>query len=170
MPNAKLHRQTPDYEPRFSRELGVPNIHPESVFSEVIQRDRSVCENCWQTRWDIYAEEFYGKANGWQQYERWYPIPGRNHPDALPNQRHDGTPRCCDNCGFESGRDRPLTLARACEYADNLSTALNERDIPHDREALLKTVRRRKQRPEFQSHSEDDVFGHAVAEAIRAAR
>lgn len=168
MSNARLNRQTPDYEPTFSRALSVPAMRPERVFPELIQRDNTICDNCWRTRWDVYAEDYYGSETGWNRYERWYPLAGRNHPDALPNLRHDGSPRACASCGFESGRDRPLSLEQACGYAWNLCESLAERGVAHDRETLLKVVRQRKRQPEYQSYSESDIYGYAVAEAIRA--
>ena len=159
-----------EYEPTYSKYFAPPDIRPEKVFSEVIQRDKSLCSNCYHSRWDYEAIEFRCGELGWLLWERRYPIPGRNYPDPLRDQRHDGSPICCNSCGFESGqRKGELPTHEALDYTCNISRALFERGHAHDPEILLRAVKRNKSISEIQGQR-GEIFGSAVTEAIRYAR
>lgn len=143
------------------------DLIPEKVFPKVIQQDKSLCANCYSDRWDFEAVEFQCGELGWILWERRYPIPGKNSPDLIRDERHDGRPLCCTSCGFETGqRKGELSKREASEYAWNVSRALEHRGYPHDRELLLRAVRKLGSIPGNQG-KRYDVFGTAVAEAVR---
>ena len=167
--NGKSLRE-PDYCPTYSKHYETLDLKPADVFPRVIQRDRSLCSNCYADRYDYRAVEFWCGSLGWLLWERPFPIAGRNDPDPPKDERHDGRPICCTSCGFESGRRKgELPKPEAMAIAENISQALTRRGYDHDREILLRAVWKHKGEPGRQGQR-GKVFGDAVAEAVRYAR
>lgn len=158
------------YKPTYSKYFKPVDIRPDRVYAEIIQRDKSLCSNCYTGRWDYEAVEFKCGELGWLLWERRYPIPGRNSPDLIKDERHDGRPLCCTHCGFENGeRKGELKTNEALDFACNISTALMVRGHAHDPEILLRAVKKNKSISEIQGQR-GEIFGTAVAEAVRYAR
>lgn len=168
MTKALTNYKQPAYRPQYSCILGAPDMHPSDVFTEVIQRDSTCCNNCFKTRFSVAAADWKCGDQGWLHWERYYPIPGRNSPD-VPTHLRRGTPLHCANCGFDAPEQRPLSLHRATQYAVNLSRALDARNVAHDTEILLREVRRAKRNPNCQG-KDSEIFGEPVEESVRAAR
>lgn len=162
------YREPEEHRPQYGRALGAPNIESDDTFKDVIQRDPCVCNNCFTDRFDVEAVEWWCGSLGWLDWERFWPIAGRNDPDPNrnPSVRGGGEPVHCANCGFGGVRNRPLSMHQATEYAANLSRALDTRDVDHDTEVLLREVRRRKRDPDAQG-KDDAIFAPAVTRACQ---
>ena len=141
---------------------------PDSLFKDAIQRDPSLCNNCFSDRFDHIAVEWLCGEQGWQDWSRRYPIPGRNSPDPMQEQRHGGEPLCCAECGHHTGKDRPLSKREACAHAGRISDALMARGVEHDRKTLLAVTLDRIAIEDTTGVEDVQVFPYAVSEAVRA--
>lgn len=157
----------PRFRPDYGKLLGAPSIHPYDVFGEIIQRDRTVCENCFIDRYDVEALEWSCGEQGWLRWDRYYPIAGRNDPEVAPKLRRGNPELLCSECGYNFRADRPLSTEKATQYALHLSESLTARKVKHDRETLLRSVRTTKQSG---CNQEKKVFGESVARAVCYAR
>ena len=138
---------------------------PSRIFKRYVQRDPTVCNNCFRRRYDLYVAQ--GK---WQrERELWTPRPQNNrdvHNDVPAHGQSNG----CE-CGYLDGsKQRPLPEPLAVEYARNIASVLREESIAFDADVLVEEVERRKAQPEAQGREDSHVFKPAVAEAVRHAR
>lgn len=138
---------------------------PSRAFVQYVQRDPTVCNNCFRRRYDIYVH--HGKWS--RERELWTPLDASN--DDVPNEMPaQGTKNGC-KCGHIDGtKQRPLPRPLAVEYADHIADVLARKDVTFTREVLVREVRARKQEPSNQGREDTDVFAPAVAEAIRDAK
>lgn len=144
-----------------------PNHHPSEVFRREVQRAPEFCNNCFSFRFEFDAQSFRCGELGWLDYERRYPVPGRNDPDPVRELRR-GRPVFCAHCGHKSGKDRPLSHEQATAHAARISDALARRGIPHDRKTLLAVTVDKISEPDTTGVEDDHVFRVAVAEGVRA--
>ena len=147
-----------------------PQKHPSDVFTDLIQRKPQYCNNCFNRRFSYFAYDFHCGVLGWLEYKRRYPVPKRNSPDPLREQRQGGQKLCCAECGHHTGKDRTLTVNEATDHAGRISKALRRQGVAHDRETLLREARRRAHDPDTSGAEDERLFSPAVAEAIRASQ
>lgn len=135
-------------------------------FTDLIQKDPVVCDNCFLKRYTRVTKEWWRGSFGWMDYERWVPYPEKS--EEIPAEDPSGGTRLtCGNCGHRRSKHRPIPKHRIMEYAKNISETLDAKQIHHDREVLLATVQQQNN-SENQGKQDSDVFAPAVAEAIRA--
>ena len=174
-----IKRDPEEFRASLGKEKGVPlawdedtdddeGYAPDSLFKEAIQRDPSLCNNCFNDRYDYVAIEWLCGEQGWQNWSRRYPVPGRNSPDPMREQRHGGEELCCAECGHHTGKDRPVSKRQACAHAARISDALAARGIEHDRKTLLAVTLDRCAIEDTTGVEDAAVFPNAVTEAVRA--
>lgn len=138
------------------------------AFRDLIQRDPTVCDNCFAKLFTRVTHEWWRGSFGWLDYERWVPFP--EHVDELPAEKtSQGTTLTCDNCGHKNSKTRPVPKHLIEEYAENISETLDQKEIEHHRDVLLMEVQARNT-SENQGRQDSHVFSPAVREAVRAAQ
>jgi hypothetical protein len=139
-----------------------------SAFVDLLQRDRSVCNNCFRRQYDVAVTERLTREHGWVTAQFWTPRPAQTQP-AHADRQTRGLTSACD-CGvIGHAKRRPLPTPLAVEFAEHIADTLADKRVPHDRETLLAEVRERKADPAVQGREDTDVFAPAVRAAIRAA-
>lgn len=175
MPALSAYREPPEYRPELSKSRGVTvsnhgdkdGIGADSLFKDAIQRDPSLCNNCFSERFDYISIQWKCGSQGWMNYSRRYPVPGRNSPDPNRQLRSDGGPLCCAECGHHTGKDRALSHRVATAHAGRISDALARRGIEHDRRVLLAHTVERNKIPDSTGVEDVQVFPQAVSKAVR---
>lgn len=140
---------------------------PSNAYADLIQRDPTVCDTCFLTRYDITAVDWWRGTFGWSKYVTWDARPDANA--AIPAaEASDGMRLACDGCGARTGTKlRPIPADNIADYTANLSDALADKQIRHDTDVLHAEVADRNT-SENQLRQDSHVFAPAVAEAIRA--
>lgn len=162
------YREPEGYHPELSKQRGADGRTPESLFKDAIQRDPSLCNNCFAERFDHVKIEWKCGKLGWLEWSRRFAIPGRNAPDVARELRRGGEPVCCATCGHHTGKDRELSYRTATAHAGRLSAALFHRGVAHDRKTLLAVTVDRINMEDTTGVEDAQVFPQAVAEAVRA--
>lgn len=162
------YRSPEEYRPELTKERGADGIAAESLFKDAIQRDPSLCNNCFADRFEFVRIEWKCGEQGWLPWSRRYCIPGRNDPDPRRDLRHDGGPICCSHCGHHTGKTRRLSKRTATAHAGRLSDALSARGIEHDRKTLLAVTLDRVSSGDYTGIEDAQVFPQAIREAVRA--
>lgn len=161
------YREPDEFRPSLAKSRGAPDRAAGSLFREVIQRDPSLCNNCFSERFDYQELQWWCGEQGWQDWQRRYPIPKQNTPDPNRELRR-GRPIFCSHCGHKSGKDRALSHEEATAHAARISDALTRRGIGHDRKTLLAMTVDMMREPDSTGVEDVAVFEPAVAEAVRA--
>lgn len=160
-------REPQGYRPQLAKDRGTPDREAGSLFKDAIQRDPSLCNNCFHERFDYQERQFMCGELGWLDWQRRYPIPGQNDPDPSRELRR-GRPVFCAHCGHKSGKDRCLSHREATAHAGRISAALYRRGVDHDRKTLLAVTVDRCAIEETTGTEDASVFPQAVSEAVRA--
>ena len=138
----------------------------DTAYEDLIQRDPTVCDNCFQKCFTEVTREWYSGTFGWSDYNRWVP-----HPDCVSSIPADnaaqGVRLTCANCGHRTTQIRPVSKARIDDCIQNLSKTLALKGIKHSATVLEAEVHDRNT-PENQGRQDYEVFRPAVIEAIRA--
>lgn len=142
-------------------------VDPENAFRDLIQRDGTICDNCFLDRYEAVTHEWWRGSFGWLDYERWVPHPERS--ERVPaDTTASGTRLACSECGHRvRSKQRPVPKHLIEEYAENISEALDKKGIDHQRDVLIQEVVARNT-SDTQGRQDTDVFGPAVERAIRA--
>lgn len=162
------YRDPQGYHPELTKQQGATGRAPESLFKDAIQRDPSLCNNCFADRFDYVKVEWECGELGWLEWSRRYAIPGRNSPDVARDLRRGGEPVCCSSCGHHTGKDRELSKRTATAHAGRLSAALFKRGVDHDRKTLLAVTLDRVCSGDYTGVEDAKVFPQAIREAVRA--
>jgi len=142
---------------------------PSTAFVDLVQRDPTVCENCFQKTHDATVIERYSGLWGWDPVEWWTPRPTRTHAAHAARMTYGLTTSC--TCGqVDGGKRRPISFRTACEYAENIISVLDEKNVSMDVDVLRDEVRERKRDPSTQGREDSDVFAPAVELAIMRGR
>jgi len=139
----------------------------DSAFKDLIQRDPTVCDNCFLKKYTRVTHEWWRGSLGWMDYERWVPFPER--VEEIPAEGTQGTRLTCGNCGHRSTKHRPVPKEDIVEHAENISDTLRRKHISHDRELLISEVLQRNT-SDNQGKQDSDVFAPAVKRAIEATK
>lgn len=134
-----------------------------SAFKDLIQRDPTVCDNCFQKNYTRVTHEWWRGTFGWLDYERWVPFP--EHVEDIPADEGRGTRLTCGNCGHRSTKHRPVPKDRVQEFAENISQTLKQKQVEHDSHVLKREVDRRNNSSN-QGKQDSHVFAPAVRSAI----
>lgn len=141
---------------------------PADAYTDVVQKDRAVCDTCFAYRYDVTAVEWWRGTFGWSDYVTW--DARRDHAVPVPA---DDTPAqgmrlACGTCGTRGGmKHRPVPGAKVPDYVAHLSDTLALKGVAHAPSVLHYTVRHLNT-SEHQCKQDTHVFGPAVAAAIRA--
>lgn len=138
------------------------------AFRDLIQRDPTVCDNCFLKRFTRVTHEWWRGSFGWLDYERWVPFP-ENVEEMPADDPSHGTTLTCGNCGHKRTKNRPVPKHLIEDHAENISETLDAKEIAHDRDVLMHEVRRRNN-SENQGRQDSHVFSPAVKLAIRHAQ
>jgi hypothetical protein len=167
------HRDvTPESEERAERYRNwdaynrVDHEH-EDPFKDLIQRDPTVCDHCFVTKYTRVTHEWWRGSFGWSPFERWIPFP-ENVKDVPADDAAQGTNLACGNCGYRGTKHRPVSKDQVHEFAVNISQTLDMKEIAHKRDVLLHEVQRRNT-SENQGKQDSHVFAPAVETAIEFA-
>lgn len=136
----------------------------DSAFKDLVQRDPTVCDNCFLKKYTRVTHEWWRGSFGWLDYERWVPFP--EHVEEIPADDSQGTRLTCGNCGHRSTKHRPVPKHLIGEYAKNISETLDAKEIEHDRHVLIREVDRRNNSSN-QGKQDSHVFAPAVKAAIQ---
>lgn len=134
-------------------------------FKDLIQKDAVVCDNCFVVIYEVESHEWWRGSFGWEDYNRWIPIPGRS-TEVPADTAAQGTRLACSNCGNRKSKQRPIPGHLIQEYAENISATLDFKQIEHDRAVFLSEVEALNT-SENQGKQDSDVFAPAVKRAIR---
>jgi hypothetical protein len=138
------------------------------AFRDLIQRDPTVCDNCFLKRFSRVGREWWRGSFGWMDYERWIPYPERVE-DMPAEEASGGTTLTCANCGHKQSKMRPIPKHQIQSRAENISETLDRKEITHNRDVLLMEVESRNT-SQNQGKQDSHCFAPAVREAIRATR
>lgn len=138
------------------------------AYTELIQQDPVVCDNCFLTKYDRVAREWWRGSFGWLDYERW--VPKGSNVDSVPgDEPSDGTRLVCGNCGYVGMKERPVPKHEMEEYLDNLIETLHLKEIEFE-PAVLRTYAHQHNTSDNQGRQDSHVFAPAVQTAIVAAK
>lgn len=144
----------------------IGDTKPTLAFTDLIQRDPTVCSNCFTITHDDVAYNRYSGIYGWHTIEYWYPRPTRTIPAHHDRMTYGLTTAC--KCGEISyGKRRPLTYKLACEYGENILDTLGEKHIPVNPDEFRSVLRDQKREPHTQGREDTHVFAPAVEAGIR---
>lgn len=134
------------------------------AFRDLIQRDPTVCDNCFLNRYETVTHEWWRGSFGWMDYSRW--IPRANTAIEVPaDTTAQGTRLACANCGHRNSKHRPIPKHKIPDRAENLSQTLDLKEITHCRQTLFAEVDERNT-CENQGRQDSHVFAPAVRIAI----
>lgn len=133
-------------------------------FTDLIQQDGVVCDNCFLVRYETVTTEWWRGTFGWSDYNRWYPVPGRSE-EVPADTTAQGTRLACRNCGHRRTKQRPVPKHLILDYTENISQTLDFKQIEHDRDVLLSEVEERNT-SDNQGRQDTHVFAPAVRYAI----
>lgn len=138
----------------------------DTPFRDLIQRDPTVCDNCFQLLFTRTTCEWWRGSFGWSEYEQWVPNPDAvtAMPDGEPT---DGVTLTCAACGHRGMKSRPVPKDTIEEYAVHISQTLDAKEIEHNRDVLVMEVLSRNTSAN-QGRQDSHVFAPAVLEALRA--
>lgn len=139
------------------------SVNTVSPFQDLIQRDPTICDHCFQTRYERDRHEWLCGDLGWLEFSQWLPLFGRNV--EIPGET--GTRLACQNCGRRKTKDRPLSAKRVEQYAQNIIESLELKDIKFDTGVFLYEVHQRNT-SENQGKQDSHVFAPAVKKAMQA--
>lgn len=145
-----------------------PSANPSVAFRDIVQRDPTICNNCFRRTHDTESTDRYSGIWGWYTIEYWTPVPHRTR-HAYHRTMTYGTTTACECGEIEGGKRRPVPFPVACEYGEHLLTTLEEKNIGVDPDAFRATLRERKRDPDMQGREDDGVFAAAVEAGLRAA-
>lgn len=141
---------------------------PTHPFTDLIQRDPVVCDNCFLLRYSTLTFEWWRGSMGWLDYERWIPLP--DTAVEVEADTSQGTRLACSNCGHRIGaKTRPVLKENVTEWVDNISKTLDAKEISHDRDRLFEEVRKRNT-SENQGRQDSHVFAPSVKRAVLSVR
>lgn len=139
----------------------------DTAYEDLIQRDPTVCDNCFQKCYVQVSHEWWRGTFGWSDYNHWIPYPSK--VDQVPaDQSSQGIRLTCSNCGHRKTQIRPIAKTKMPTYIENLAETLTRKGIDHDAEVLAAEVMTRNV-AENQGRQDMEVFKPALSAAIRAA-
>lgn len=139
-----------------------------NAFRDLVQRDPTVCDNCFSLLFSRETHEWWRGSFGWVDYERWIPYPDKV-ADAPANETSQGTTLVCAECGHGRTKNRPIPKRLMRDYAENICEVLDRKGIEFDRRVVLHEVSRRNTSAN-QGRQDSDVFAPAVERGIQAER
>lgn len=148
-----------------------PNDHdkPSLAFRDLLQKDPTVCQNCFQRTHDAVAFDRYSGVYGWHTIEYWYGRRDRTTPAHHDRMTYGLTSACtCGTIGY--GKRRPIDYKTACEYGENILQTLREKHVAVNPDRFRGEIRDRKRDPNAQGREDSHVFQPAVEAGIRTAQ
>lgn len=136
-------------------------------FKDLIQRDPTICDHCFTTRYTELSREWWRGSFGWLPHSQFLPLPDRN-VEIPAESVSKGMRLTCSNCGHRKTKHRPVPKTRVQQFAENISASLDRKGIVHDRGVLVSAVSELNTSAN-QGKQDSHVFAPAVDEALRAA-
>lgn len=159
---AHRYRNWPEYQDSDDED---EDFDLQDAFKDLIQRDPTVCDNCFSMKYTRISHQWWRGSFGWLDYERWLPLPGAV-TDVPADETAQGTKLACSECGHRTGKSRPIPKADIVGCAKNISETLDAKEVEHDYRVLIHEVERRNT-SENQGKQDSHVFGPAVEKALR---
>lgn len=170
-PNRTKYASSTTPQPRQTDNPPSPDDElPESsgAFKDILQRDPTVCNNCFSITHDAVAYDRWSGVHGWTTLEWWDARPDATIPAHHERMTYGMTSAC--TCGeITAGKRRPLSYSETLEYGENILGVLDEKDIDVDAFEFRRVLRERKSDPDLQGREDLGVFAPAVDAGIRAA-
>jgi hypothetical protein len=127
-----------------------------------LRRDPCVCRNCFR----LIKERTKLKSEKTSHDGVVTDILDDNY-ETCEDVDDQSRPTCCECGSVNQAKLRPLSKERFMEYTENLSVALDEFGYKHDREVLLETARKLKEKPEQDSRTDDNIWPAAIRKALK---
>lgn len=140
----------------------------DEPFKDLLQRDPTVCDNCFLRRYVEVSHEWWRGTFGWSEYNVWLPFPEANQ--RIPaDEPTGGTRLACGNCGHRGTKHRPIPSERLDEIIEHICETLASKDVAFDREVLVSVIEKRNT-SENQGKQDSHVFAPAVRAAVDSER
>lgn len=139
----------------------------DTAYEDLIQKDQTVCDNCFQKCYEAVSHEWWRGTFGWSDFNHWIPYPTKVTEIPAPTAAQ-GTRLTCANCGHRNTQIRPVPKRHLNEYLDNLIETLRLKGIDVSPTSLRETAWDRNV-PENQGKQDQEVFKPAVSAGIRGA-